>query len=467
MNDSLFLLQCVLLLLPLTVLTTTRLSVAGATESTSQLHGIELLLNLRDRWKESIQREASLGYHTIISCVLCFIAASVSSAGGVSGGSLFLPILNLVAGLDLKVATTYSAFMVTGGSLANVLYNVILTNHGPEAAKKPLINYDIALLSQPSMLAGVSLGVICNIMFPEWLIVVLFAVFLACSTYRTCKAGLRCWNSETQEMERSDGCGWEGNGGAEGANGGVEEALLGGAPEGRMMRFPWEDTVVLAMVWALFFLLHLLIGGKHGKGAMNLKPCGVAYWSITFSQVPLSIAFTLYVLYEKKKKKKKKNCRQQEEGEDKVGTGMAALPMFVFPSAALSAGALSGLFGIGGGLLLNPVLLQIGIAPQTAAATSTFMVMFSASMTALQYVILGMTGIGRASVYAALCFVASATGLVVMKRIIVKSGGRVSLTVFTVTAVMSLSTITVVCYGTADVWNEYTSGKYMGFRPPC
>lgn len=43
---------------------------------------------------------------------------------------------------------------------------------------------------------------------------------------------------------------------------------------------------------------------------------------------------------------------------------MAALPMFVFPSAALLAGALSGLFGIGGGLFLNPVLLQIGIAPQ-------------------------------------------------------------------------------------------------------
>ena len=134
---------------------------------------------------------------------------------------------------------------------------------------------------------------------------------------------------------------------------------------------------------------------------MNLKPCGDAYWSITFSQVPLSIAFTLYVLYEKKKKKKKKNCRQQEEGEvsrldrhgsnlgidsstdhltssqpilsqDKVGTGMAALPMFVFPSAALSAGALSGLFGIGGGLLLNPVLLQIGIAPQVRLVFWTF-----------------------------------------------------------------------------------------------
>ncbi|CAL9090469.1 unnamed protein product [Musa textilis] len=467
MSNSLFLLRCVRLLLPLTILTTSRLSVAGATESTSQLHGIELLLNLRDRWKESIQREASLGYHTIISCVLCFIAASVSSAGGVSGGSLFLPILNLVAGLDLKVATTYSAFMVTAGSSANVLHNVILTNHGPEGAKKKsLINYDIALLSQPSMLAGVSLGVICNIMFPEWLIVVLFAVFLACSTYRTCKAALRCWNAETQEMERSDGCGWEGNGGAEGANGGLEEALLGGAPEGRMMRFPWGDTVVLVMVWALFLLLHLLTGDEHGKGAMNLKPCGVAYWSITFSQVPLSIAFTLYVLYEKKKKNRRPQDHQQEEGEDKAGIGMAALPMFVFPSAALLAGALSGLFGIGGGLLLNPVLLQIGIAPQTAAATSTFMVMFSASMTALQYTILGMTGISRASAYAALCFVASATGLVVMKRIIVKSG-RVSLIVFTVTAVMALSATTVVCYGTADVWKQYKSGRYMGFRPPC
>lgn len=43
---------------------------------------------------------------------------------------------------------------------------------------------------------------------------------------------------------------------------------------------------------------------------------------------------------------------------------MDTLPTLLFPLAAFVTGALSGLFGIGGGLLLNPVLLQIGIPPQ-------------------------------------------------------------------------------------------------------
>ncbi|XP_065011353.1 sulfite exporter TauE/SafE family protein 5-like isoform X2 [Musa acuminata AAA Group] len=290
---SMFLLRSVLPL-PMAIILVT---FAGGTNSTSQHHGVELLLKQLTSWrqhqKESMQGEATTpGYRTLVSCLLCFIAASVSSAGGVGGGSLFLPILNLVAGLDLKAATTYSAFMVTGGSIANVLCNLFFTSVGTEATNPP-INYEIALLSQPSMLLGVSLGVICNIMFPEWLITVLFAVFLACSTFRTCKAGVRCWHAETEETETTDGHG------RERSVNGAEEALLGGAQSGRI-RFPWKDVVVLVMIWVCFFLLHVLAGDKHGKGAINLKPCGVAYWFITLSQIPLAIAFTAYVLYEKK-----------------------------------------------------------------------------------------------------------------------------------------------------------------------
>ncbi|THU48725.1 hypothetical protein C4D60_Mb06t02040 [Musa balbisiana] len=447
---SLFLLRSVLPL-PMAIILVT---FAGGTNSTSQHHGVKQLASWRQHQKDSIQGEATtLGYRTIVSCLLCFVAASVSSAGGVGGGSLFLPILNLVAGLDLKAATTYSAFMVTGGSIANVLCNLFFTSVGTEATNPP-INYEIALLSQPSMLLGVSLGVISNIMFPEWLITVLFAVFLACSTFRTCKAGVRCWHAETEETETTDGRR------RERSVNGVEEALLGGAQSGRI-RFPWKDVVVLVMIWVCFFLLHVLAGDKHGKGVINLKPCGVAYWFITLSQVPLAIAFTAYVLYEKKD-----SHHRQADTQDKAQIRIQALPVFAFPLAALLTGVLSGLFGIGGGLLLNPVLLQIGIPPQTAAATSSFMVMFSASMTTVKYIILGMIQVDRALVYAALCFAASAIGSMVMKGIIVKSG-RVSPIVFTVIVVMAVSTTTIICYGAIDVWREYTSGKYMGFKSSC
>lgn len=36
----------------------------------------------------------------------------------------------------------------------------------------------------------------------------------------------------------------------------------------------------------------------------------------------------------------------------------------MFPAMALLAGVLGGVFGIGGGMLISPLLLQVGIAPE-------------------------------------------------------------------------------------------------------
>jgi uncharacterized membrane protein YfcA len=200
------------------------------------------------------------------------------------------------------------------------------------------------------------------------------------------------------------------------------------------------------------------------QGMIRIKPCGVAYWLITLSQVPFAVAFTAYIIYAKRKKQVLHN---QEDGKaNPESTKMDTLPTLLFPLAAFVTGALSGLFGIGGGLLLNPVLLQIGIPPQTAAATSSFMVLFCASMSMVQFILLGMQGIGEASVYAGICFVASVVGAVVIERAIRKSG-RVSLIVFLVTGIMAVSTVIITFFGALDVWAQYTSGAYMGFKLPC
>jgi uncharacterized membrane protein YfcA len=38
------------------------------------------------------------------------------------------------------------------------------------------------------------------------------------------------------------------------------------------------------------------------------------------------------------------------------------------------AGILAGLLGIGGGILFGPVMLEYGVLPEVAAATSSFMI---------------------------------------------------------------------------------------------
>lgn len=151
--------------------------------------------------------------------------------------------------------------------MANVICNMI--SKIPRLGGKTLIDFDIALLSQPSMLLGVSIGVICNLVFPEWLITILFAIFLAWSTSKTFKNGVTCWTMESDELERKGFCGDLENGSAkdfEGSEGvkDIKEPLL--SKEGNCEPgLPWMKLGVLVLVWCSFSFLYLLRGNRYGQ----------------------------------------------------------------------------------------------------------------------------------------------------------------------------------------------------------
>lgn len=117
-------------------------------------------------------------------------------------------------------------------------------------------------------------------------------------------------------------------------------------------------------------------------------------------------------------------------------------------------------------MLISPLLLQSGIPPQITAATTSFMVFFSATMSAVQYLLLGMQNTDTAYVFSFICFLASLLGLVLVQKAVAQFG-RASIIVFSVGTVMSLSTVLMTSFGALDVWTDYVAGKDMGFKLPC
>lgn len=87
-------------------------------------------------------------------------------------------------------------------------------------------------------------------------------------------------------------------------------------------------------------------------------------------------------------------------------------------------------------------------------------------MSAFQYLLLGMEQTETALIFAIVCFVGSLLGLVVVQKAI-QAYGRASLIVFSVGIVMALSTVLMTSFGALDVWRDYISGNYMGFKLPC
>lgn len=189
-----------------------------------------------------------IGIRPAAVAALSSLAAAISSAGGVGGGGLFIPILTIVGGQDVKTASTYSAFMVTGGSVANVAAYALC------GTARRLIDYEMALLCQPWLLLGVSCGVVLNAVFPEWLIMLMFVVFVAGCTFKTCRSGAACWRLESRGFRGETESGGE-----------ITKMPLlcatGDQVEGEV-RTP---VGMLLLIWFSFFALYLIRGNRYGQ----------------------------------------------------------------------------------------------------------------------------------------------------------------------------------------------------------
>jgi hypothetical protein len=63
--------------------------------------------------------------------------------------------------------------MIMGGAGATVFYN--LRQRHP-TLDLPIIDYDLALLFQPMLMLGISIGVAFNVIFADWMITVLLII---------------------------------------------------------------------------------------------------------------------------------------------------------------------------------------------------------------------------------------------------------------------------------------------------
>lgn len=87
------------------------------------------------------------------------------------------------------------------------------------------------------------------------------------------------------------------------------------------------------------------------------------------------------------------------------------------------------MFGIGGGIIVGPLMLAVGIHPQVSSATSACMELFTSATSALTFIIFG---------YATFCLL---LGQIVMSFLLKWSGGRNSYIAFCVGGVVGISAV--------------------------
>lgn len=183
-------------------------------------------------------------------------------------------------------------------------------------------------------------------------------------------------------------------------------------------------------------VLTVLRGGDGARSPAGLACGGLGYWVVTLLILPymllVAACVRLYLL--------RGSAYRAEIGFPYVRGDVVWTPgrTVVYPLLCILAGVAAGLFGIGGGIVKGPLLLEMGVLPEVASATSATMIFFTAASAALSFVVFGAV---RGDYAVALFFVGfffTILGQLVVASA-VKRSGRPSIIVFIIAAIIIVS----------------------------
>ncbi|XP_068656091.1 sulfite exporter TauE/SafE family protein 3-like [Aristolochia californica] len=404
--------------------------------------------------------EMRFGWRIILGSIIGFFGAALGSIGGVGGGGIFVPMLTLIIGFDPKSSTAISKCMIMGAAGSTVYYNLRLRH---PTLDLPIIDYDLALLFQPMLMLGISIGVAFNVMFADWMVTVLLIVlFLGTSTKAFFK-GIETWKKETvmkkeaakllessRKMNDGPTLGYKPLPGGPSANGQLK--LRSDGEVSVIENVYWRDLMLLVMVWVAFLAIQIV--------KTYVKTCSVEYWVLNSLQVPIALAVTLYegiCLY---------TGKRIIASKGKQDMNWKVHQLFLYCFLGILAGMVGGLLGLGGGFILGPLFLELGVPPQVASATSTFAMTFSASMSVVQNYLLNRFPIPYAFYFVLIATIAAIVGQHIVRKLVALLG-RASLIIFILALTIFVSAISLGGVGIANMMEKVEHREHMGFESLC
>ncbi|KAK9079315.1 hypothetical protein SSX86_000986 [Deinandra increscens subsp. villosa] len=404
--------------------------------------------------------ELAFSWRIMLGTLIGFLGSAFGTVGGVGGGGIFVPMLTLVIGFDTKSAAALSKCMIMGASASSFWYNIRVQHPYRQV---PILDYDLTLLFQPMLMLGITLGVALSVVFPYWLITLLIIILFLGTSSRSFFRGIGMWKEEsllkketvkTQETSASFTEKLPIDTTYEPLLPRDEKTLL----EILTLNLRWKKLMLLVAVWATFLVLQVIKN--------DLVACSTWYWALTVAQFLSTLSvfgFESIKLYkESKKRKRLGNTESICEA-----TIEWTLPNLMFCAlCGVLGGTVGGLLGSGGGFILSPLLLEIGVIPQVASATAMFVMMFSSSLSVVEFYLLNRFPVPYALYLITVALLAGFWGQFFVRKVmaILK---RASIIVFIISGVIFASALTMGIIGIEQSIMMIHNHEFMGFLDFC
>jgi len=342
----------------------------------------------------------------VIMCALAFVIAGFSLAAGVGGGGLYVPLLMAVLSFDTRVATALSQSMLFGGALAALVYNVQVSH--PNRPERPLINFELALLMAPALMGGAQVGAVVHAVAPPVLTTVLLLIVLGDAAYKGINNAVKMAAKEDKQEAPND------TGASQGSVVDDKKDIILDRSRCAQIR--------LLVIWIIGIAVILTKG-------LLFEICSPAWWILTFGAAIILIGLSwMYA---------KVLSDQEHVDLDDIDFREKAFPLC---RMSVIAGILAAMCGIGGGMVMGPILVESKIAPPVASATTATTLVVLSTSTLLIYVCRGVAPFEYALCLSLFSLVGAAAGKVLVGWWVQKTGKQ-SIIVWTLAGVTVLSMV--------------------------
>ena len=122
---------------------------------------------------------------------------------------------------------------------------------------------------------------------------------------------------------------------------------------------------------------------------------------------------------------------------------------------------------MGGGNIIGPVLLSLGVRPEVSTISSTFSIFLSSGTAAAQFIIAGDIDVYYALWFSTVSIIGSFFGIVILRKLAIKRN-RVSVLIVLIAIILFASLIIIPTVGIINAIQEQSEGKFqLGFTSIC
>nr|GLL46390.1 uncharacterized protein LOC109174800 [Ipomoea trifida] len=411
------------------------------------------------RSESTVWPELKFSWRSVLATMIGFLGSACGTVGGVGGGGIFVPMLTLIVGFDTKSAAAISKCMIMGASASSVWYNLRVPHPCRDV---PIIDYDLALIFQPMLMLGITIGVALSVVFPYWLITVLIIILFIGTSSRSAFRGIEMWKEETKmkraEAERQAIANSHGE---LSINTEYEPLVPKEERTGltlMMFNLNLKKVCILFLAWISFLLLQIFKN--------DIVACSPLYWVLNLLQFPVALVLFGYECAKLYKESKSRKLAGNQELICEAAIDWTVTNLAFCALCGIIGGTVGGLLGSGGGFILGPLLLEFGVIPQVASATATFVMMYSSSLSVVEFYLLKRFPMPYALYLTSVSVVAGFWGQFLVRKIVAILK-RASIIVFILSGVIFASALTMGVIGIEKSVSMIQNHEFMGFLDFC